>query len=380
VKPDARPLTVLLHGDPRAAQQARLGAALAARGHRVIVCDAPLIAERIRETAPCEELRLPPPQLPEALRRWWTRRRVRELGVDVVHLNFVRPWHVIWSRMRGGPPYVATAWGSDLTDHVFRKTPANRRRIDHVLAHASAVTADSGPLLELARSRGAGADVPARRVLWSADVGVFDRDRAASSRARWIEELELAGARRVLLSPRQTKPHYHVDRILRAFAASRFAEGGVLLIKLYGRPEEDPHRVELERVAADLGVGDRVRFVRPCAYDELPGLYATADAAVSALEHDGVPSTFSELLALGVPLVATDLGSYRDVLVDGERALLVAPGDHDALVSALDRLATDPDLVARLVAGGRAWAKSVDWNGCVDAFEEIYRAACAPTT
>lgn len=371
-------LGVLLHGDPRAAQQVRLGIALAARGHRVVVCDAPLVAARIRERAPCEELRLPR-AWPEVARRYWAREKVRALGVDLVHLNFVRPWHVLWSRMRSGPAYVATAWGSDLNDAVFRKKPRDVRRIDHVLAHASALTADSEPLLDLARARArAGPEVPSALVLWGVDRGAFDSERARAGRDRWVRALRLGGATRVLLSPRQTKPHYFVDRILRAFAASRFSQGGVLLVKLHGRPEEAPYQERIVALAAELGVLGKLRFVPPCSYDELPSLYAAADAAVSVLEHDGFPSTFCELAALGVPIVATDLPAYRDLLEHGRNALLVPPGDHGALVGALDRLAGEPALAERLASAGRVWAaERADWERSVDAFEAIYRAAIA---
>ena len=64
------PTTVVLHGDPRATQQARLALTLASRGHHVVLCDAPEIAARVRALHPalCSEMsshprlpmRLPP--------------------------------------------------------------------------------------------------------------------------------------------------------------------------------------------------------------------------------------------------------------------------------------------------------------------------------
>jgi glycosyltransferase involved in cell wall biosynthesis len=374
-------LTVLLHGDPRAPQQARLGAALAARGHRVIVCDAPGVAAAIQREygERCEELRLVSSLIPQAIRRLWARRRVRELGVDVVHLNFLRPWHDLWSRMRGGPPIVATAWGSDINPEVLHKSRRTVRRVDHVLSHASAVSADSVPLLARARARmgeRAGA-VPCEIVLWGVDLATYERQRSLAGAARFRRALGIEPGKRVLLSPRQTKPHYHVDRILRAFAASRWAKEGVLVIKVHGRPEELPYVQTLTSMMRELGVSDSVRFAEPCLYSELPGLYVMADAAVSLLEVDGVPSTFCELAALGVPIVASDLPAYEGVLAH-DRALLVPAADHTALVAALDRLLDEPELGPRLAERGRAWAvERADWQRCVDQFEALYRATVA---
>lgn len=378
-------LTVLLHGDPRAPQQARLGAALASRGHRVIVCDAPETAAMIRgeHGQRCEEVELPPPRwfVPSALRRARAKAHVSRLGVDVVHLNFIRPWHDVWSLMVSGPPFVATAWGSDINDEVFQKSRRAARRIDHVVSHASALTADSPPLLAkaVARARAhGGGEVPSGIVLWGVDLATFNSEspRVREGAARARGELGLPPEGRVLLSPRQTKPHYFVDRILRAFAASRWASDGTLVIKLHGRAEEEPYTEMLRGLARELGVEGRVKMAPPCPYPELPGLYAMADAAVSLLEVDGVPSTFCELMALGVPIVSSDLPAYEGVLKDGERSLLVPPRDHAALVAALDRLHNEPDLAPSLSARGRAWAlEHGDWERCVDRFEAMYRAA-----
>lgn len=371
------PLTVLLHGDPQAPQQARLGAALARRGHRVIVADAPLVAAAIQKEhgARCEELRVARPWLPRAAERWLARRAARALGVDVVHLNYLHPRQALWARMRGGPPYVATAWGSDLNDEDFPKPEAHARAVDELLRGAAALTADSAPLLERAARRGAAA-IPRALVLWGVDLTAFDPARAEPAAAAWRARLELPEGRLVLLSPRQTLPHYHADLIVRAFAASRWAERGALILKLHGRAGEAEERAQLEALAEELGARSRLRFAPPCPYAELPGLYALADAAVSAIDVDGFPSTFCELLALGVPLCAPDLPAYRGLLAAEDNALLVPPADHAALVGALDRLLDEPDLSAGLRARGAAWAREVaDWERCVDRFEAAYREA-----
>ncbi|WP_157906638.1 hypothetical protein [Sorangium cellulosum] len=139
----------------------------------------------------CEELRPVSSLIPQALPRLWARRRVRELGVDVVHQNFLRPWHDLWSRMREGPPIVATAWGSEINPAVIRKSRRTVRRVDHVLSHASAVSAHSVPLLARARARmGERARaVPCEIVLWGVDLATFERQRSLDGAVRFRREL-----------------------------------------------------------------------------------------------------------------------------------------------------------------------------------------------
>ena len=369
-----KPLTILLDGDPQAPQQARLGAALAARGMRVVVLDAPAVAKQIRGEfkQTCEELTSLPRWL-GPVRGWLLQRAVRRLGVDVVHLNYLSPRQRVWADAPDGPPYVATAWGSDLNREAFQFSDAHEAQLDVVLRHASAVTADSLPLLRKAKARMGQSPAPTELVYWSADLAEFEPTKARAQAAAFRQQLGIGADVRVLLSPRQPRPHYFVDRIIAAFAESAWATQGVLVLKSHGKVSEDKDMQQLLALAHKLGVGDRVLTAPRVAYDELAGIYAMADAAVSMPEADGVPSTFLELMALEVPIVATDLPGYEGVLVDQERALLVPPGDHAALVGALNRLWTEPELARHLTTHGRTWALAhADWRHGVDQWIALY--------
>jgi glycosyltransferase involved in cell wall biosynthesis len=79
------------------------------------------------------------------------------------------------------------------------------------------------------------------------------------------------------------------------------------------------------------------------------GIFGTSAKAARV-----IPNKAFQALACGTPLVTADTPGARELLVDGESALLVPPGDPDALAGALRRLADDPELAGRLSAGGRA--------------------------
>jgi glycosyltransferase involved in cell wall biosynthesis len=67
-----------------------------------------------------------------------------------------------------------------------------------------------------------------------------------------------------------------------------------------------------------------------------------------------IPNKAFQAIACGTPLVTADTPAARELLEDGESALLVPPGDPDALAAALERLAADAELADRLARGGRA--------------------------
>ena len=67
-----------------------------------------------------------------------------------------------------------------------------------------------------------------------------------------------------------------------------------------------------------------------------------------------IPNKAFQALACGTPLVTADTAAARELLVDGESALLVPAGDPEALAGAVRRLADDPGLARRIGDGGLA--------------------------
>ena len=123
---------------------------------------------------------------------------------------------------------------------------------------------------------------------------------------------------------------------------------------------DGPLRPSLERVAAEEGVNGRVRFlgVRP----DVRALMGDADAIVLSSRWEGLPLSALEALASGTPLVATDVRGLRELVTDGQDALLV-PEEPEALAAALGRVLDDSELAARLAEAG----KRVEGAGSDDA-------------
>lgn len=92
-------------------------------------------------------------------------------------------------------------------------------------------------------------------------------------------------------------------------------------------------------------------------YGRLGDAYRGALAALgifgtSAKAGRVIPNKAFQALACGTPLITADTPAARELLTDGESALLVPPGDPRALADAMSTAAADPDLLARLSEGG----------------------------
>ncbi|HEX2040389.1 MAG TPA: glycosyltransferase family 1 protein [Acidimicrobiales bacterium] len=99
--------------------------------------------------------------------------------------------------------------------------------------------------------------------------------------------------------------------------------------------------------------------------------HAAAFAYPSRYEGFGLPPL--EAMSVDVPVVATSVGAVPEVVGDG--AVLVPPGDADALAEALARVLTDDEVRTALVARGRRRAASFSWDACADGLARIYRRA-----
>lgn len=155
------------------------------------------------------------------------------------------------------------------------------------------------------------------------------------------------------------KPWHGTDLLLRAIAGA----SEHLRLDICGTgPQQD----ELERLAAELGIDDRVRFRGAVAPERVPAILHGLDIAVAPYppgEHYFSPLKVYEYLAAGLPVVASAIGTIPELLGHGELGVLVQPGDVDELAVALDELAADTGRRARLAAAAREVAvREHDWR------------------
>jgi glycosyltransferase involved in cell wall biosynthesis len=134
---------------------------------------------------------------------------------------------------------------------------------------------------------------------------------------------------------------------------------------------EGPLRAELERVADETGVGDRV--VLAGARPDARGVIAAADAVVLPSRWEGLPLVALETLASGTPLVATAVRGTRELVRDGVNGVLVTPDEPRALADGLRRVLSDAKLADRLACGGLQLAATHSRERMVERYLELYR-------
>jgi glycosyltransferase involved in cell wall biosynthesis len=169
------------------------------------------------------------------------------------------------------------------------------------------------------------------------------------------------------------KRYKGVEVLLRGLALTQRQRPG-LELSIAGSGDDRPR---LERLAADLGLGQAVQFLGFVDEPTKLTLLRRAVANVFPSPKEGWGITVMEAAACGTPSLASDSPGLRDSVRDGLTGLLVPHGDPEALATAMLRLAGDRELVDRLGTAARQHALTKGWDAAADQVEAHLRDLAA---
>jgi glycosyltransferase involved in cell wall biosynthesis len=170
---------------------------------------------------------------------------------------------------------------------------------------------------------------------------------------------------RVIGTVTALRPEKNLERLLRAFRLVVEEEPALLVIAGDG-----PERSSLERLAVELGLADRVRFLgyvdKPCT------LYRAFDVFALSSDTEQMPLSVIEAMASGVPVVATDVGDVA-VTLAAENRDFVTPPNERALAGAMLALLRDATLRLHVGDANRMKAASeFDLPSMVSAWAALF--------
>ena len=133
---------------------------------------------------------------------------------------------------------------------------------------------------------------------------------------------------------------------------------------------QGPLEAEVHALHARLGLGDRVLLLghRPDAVRVM----AACDLFVLASLYEGLGVAVMEALALGLPVVATDVGGVPEVVEHGREGLLVHPGHPQELAAALVTLLTDAERRQRMAEAAARRGAELSIDAAVRRTEAVY--------
>ena len=154
-------------------------------------------------------------------------------------------------------------------------------------------------------------------------------------------------------------PQKGIEWLLRAAATVR-APGSSAVFRIIGKASAAHPEYErgLHRAAESLGLRPpALDFVDPADEPHLLLRGLDVFALTSVPRSEGIPTVIGEAMALGIPVVTTDVGAVRELVAPDASAIVAPPQDVDAIARAVSRLVGDEDMRRRMGAAGREIAE-----------------------
>jgi glycosyltransferase involved in cell wall biosynthesis len=293
------------------------------------------------------------------------RRLVRELKPDLVHALHLTSYGFLGA-YAGVHPLVTSVWGTDILE-APRWSPLHLYLTRYALERADHVTA-TGLRLANATLSYAPRAKPVTVVPYGVDPERFQR--LANGSGAQADEVVIGSVGRLSIEK-------GFDTLLRA-ANQLIEEGARLRLQLVGGGHQ---RQSLERLTKQLGITDHVALLGDLEHANVRDALAGFDIFAMPSRAEGFGVAALEAQAMELPVVASDVHGLPDVVQHGRTGLLVPPGDHQALASALGRLIADPGLRASMGRAGREFVQQrYRWQDNAVQMERLYSSLLAAFT
>jgi glycosyltransferase involved in cell wall biosynthesis len=345
-----------------------LASGLAEQGHEVVLCG-PELPRALPRNHPHRRLELRRAVAPRAdlaaLARFTA--IVREVNPDLIHAHSSKAGAIarLGRLARPRTPVLYTPHGYAFAGHFSRELERRAyREIERALAPlASRVVCVCEAEGRLARAVG-----PADRVRI-----VHNGIEPAGDCPTDPRMLDLARRGAVLCALTQLRPGKGLETLLDALPTV-LAGHPRLQDAIWG---EGPDEGALRARARSLGVEEAVHFLGGC--DRPLEVLRGSQIFVHPSLAESFPYTILEAMAVGLPIVASDVGGIGEALLDGEQGLLTAPGDRYALARALIQLLDDPARAARMGDSARARLRErFTRAGMIDRLIGVYEELLTP--
>jgi L-malate glycosyltransferase len=283
-------------------------------------------------------------------------RQVRVRNPDLVHAHYASGYGTLAALCHCGP-LIISVWGSDVYEFPLRSI-VHRRLLKHNLAAATRITSTSYAMKEQTRAFTAR---PIDVVPFGVDTRVFrpacDQEKDSAITIGTVKTMA---------------QEYGIDTLIRAAAllASDTTFPRFSLRIVGGGPDLEA----LKQLAASVGLSSVTTFVGQVDYLSVPdefNRFTVAAFPSRASESFGCAAV--EALACGIPVVASDVGGFNEVLSGGQFGVLVPRDDPRALGEALRDLVRSPEKRRALSENGRTMvADRYEWANCLDKMLHVY--------
>jgi len=130
-------------------------------------------------------------------------------------------------------------------------------------------------------------------------------------------------------------------------------------------------RPAIEARIRDLGISSHITLLG--WQKDMPEVYRNLDVVVLTSLWEGLPCVFSEAMAAGLPIVATQVDGAREAIIDGDNGFLHGPHDVEGMAKSVLKLVENPALREAMGSRGKSRVSEFDIDTSVRALESAYQ-------
>lgn len=283
---------------------------------------------------------------------------IREFHPDILHAHYASSYGLIGA-LAGFNPYIVSVWGSDIYD--FPKLNfVNRRIIEYVLRKADVLLSTSHVMAKETHKY-------TNKEILVTPFGVDTK--------RFKRRTEgLAKGTFVVGNVKTLAPIYGIDVLIKAYKLVVDKNPSLNSeLRIYGT---GPCREEYGRLADQLGVADKVKFMGYVENAKLPEVYSSVSVAVSVSDSESFGVVAVEAMACECPVVTSDAEGFTEVVDNNITGFIVPKRNIEATADAIQRFIDNPMLGYQMGKEGRKRVlRLYDWEMNVDTMYNIYLKA-----
>ena len=269
------------------------------------------------------------------------KRVIASFKPDLLHAYYATSYGLIGSLSKFHP-YIISAWGSDVMDFPD-KSFFHKKMLQYNFKKADLVLATSKAIEEAIASV---SDVKVEIIPFGIDTKFFAPSKVTSD---FSEDSIVVGTIKSL------ETVYGIDILIRAFrkVLDKHANAQLKLFIVGGGTKEE----KLKALVKELNLESSTLFTGKVDYKQIVKYHNQIDIFVNVSRNESFGVSILESSACEKPIVASNIGGLKEVVLDNETGFLVESENVDAIASAIEKLVLDKDLRLRLGTMGRKFVK-----------------------
>ncbi len=138
-------------------------------------------------------------------------------------------------------------------------------------------------------------------------------------------------------------------------------------------PDRDGSLEKTKELAKKAGLKDRVIFTGGLPKEEWISLSKDYDIFINTTNFDNLPVSIVEAMALGFPIVSTNVGGLAYLIEDGVDGLMVEKNDHEGMITKIEELLNNPNLSKNLSTNARKKADTYAWSVIKEQWDKVIK-------